>query len=75
MAFELNTILFSLILVISLIAIVYFVGKGKLFNKKRKDKDFVYLSKTGSIIFYVFMLLLLLFFVIMYIKWRAYLNA
>ena len=38
--------------------------------RKEKQEGRVRLSKKGSIIFYVFLALLLLFFVIMYIKWR-----
>ena len=42
------------------------------FEKRIKDKQEgkVHLSKKGSIIFYVFLLCILLFFIVMYIKYR-----
>lgn len=72
--FNIQTIAVSILLVALIVFLVFYLAKG-LKNKKRKGKDYIHLSKKGSIIFYVFLLLLLIFFVVMYVKWRMYLNA
>jgi len=38
---------------------------------KPKDKNLVYLSSKGSLIFYVLLLLIFTFFLIMYIMWKT----
>ncbi|MBQ4420401.1 MAG: hypothetical protein VZQ58_00290 [Bacteroidales bacterium] len=72
--FDIQTIAISILLVALIVFIVFYLSKG-IKKKTKKDKDYIYLSKKGSIVFYVFLLLLLVFFVVMYIKWRIYLNV
>ncbi|MDY6380898.1 MAG: hypothetical protein SPK52_06715 [Synergistales bacterium] len=71
---DIQTIAISILLVALIVFIVFYLSKG-IKKKTKKDKDYIYLSKKGSIVFYVFLLLLLVFFVVMYIKWRIYLNV
>jgi len=72
--FNIQAIAVSIIIVALIVFVVFYLSKG-IKNKGKKDKNYVYLSKKGSIIFYGFILLLLIFFIVMYIKWRMYLNA
>ncbi|MBQ6753803.1 MAG: hypothetical protein IJR03_01205 [Bacteroidales bacterium] len=71
---DIQAIAISILLVALIVFIVFYLSKG-IKKKTKKDKDYIYLSKKGSIVFYVFLLLLLVFFVVMYIKWRIYLNV
>ncbi len=72
--FNIQTIAISILLVALIVFIVFYLAKG-MKKKNKKDKDYIYLSKKGSIAFYIFLLALLIFFVVMYIRWRIYLNA
>ncbi|MCF0210423.1 MAG: hypothetical protein HUK18_03810 [Bacteroidales bacterium] len=75
MMFDYTSIVVSLILVLGIVYVAYFVGNGKLFNRTKEERQKSSMSKKGSWIFYIFLLLLLLFFLVMYIKYRIYLNA
>lgn len=74
--FNIQTVVVSLLLVLIIVLLAFYVGK-KGFKKRqgKKDRDEIQLSKKGSIAFYVVLFALLVFFVIMYIKWRIYLNV
>ncbi|MFA7081761.1 MAG: hypothetical protein WC135_04035 [Bacteroidales bacterium] len=70
---------FLVIGVLVLIAALFFLytafAKKYLYKEdaedKPKNKDLVNLSKRGSIIFYIFLLLILIFFLVMYIMWKT----
>ncbi|MBP1631083.1 MAG: hypothetical protein H6Q15_1976 [Bacteroidetes bacterium] len=64
------TLIITLI-VASGIGFLFYKGiMKKLDTDKKEGKQLVYLSNTGSIVFYTLILLLILFFVIMFIKWK-----
>lgn len=71
---QLPKIIISLIFIAAIIFVAFFVDFG---SKKKKGKNItpeerekIWMSRNGSIIFYVFIGLLGLFFLIMYIKYR-----
>ena len=66
-----------LVFVVIIIIAIFLIYYGyKTLNKKYKDekddieKPSVYISKSGSIIFYGLILAILIFFGIMYIMWK-----
>jgi ABC-type Fe3+ transport system permease subunit len=67
----------SIIISVILVGVVFLFSFAFRKMMKRKveqevggEKPEAYLSKTGSWIFYIFLLGLLIFFVVMYIKWK-----
>lgn len=67
-----------LVIGILILVAVLFFGYTALAKKylneekegKPKVKDLVSLSKRGSILFYIFLILLFIFFLVMYIMWK-----
>jgi C4-dicarboxylate transporter len=72
---QIPKIIISLILVAVVIFVAFFFDKKhKKERVEGKEVKKHYLTKTGSIIFYVFLFLLLVMFLVLYIKWRQYLK-
>ncbi len=71
---QLPKIIISLILIGAIIFVAFFVDFSSLksgnetISKQEREKK--WMSKTGSKVFYIFLGLLLLFFLVMYIKYR-----
>jgi membrane protein insertase Oxa1/YidC/SpoIIIJ len=68
---QISKIIISLIIIGVVVFLAFFIDKKH--KKERVEGKQVkknYLTKTGSIIFYVFMLFLLILFLVLYIKWR-----
>lgn len=71
---QLPKIIISLIAIGVIIFVAFFVdfsslkADGKTISKQEREKK--WLSKTGSIVFYIFLACLLLFFLVMYIKYK-----
>ncbi|MDR1006072.1 MAG: hypothetical protein LBL74_04335 [Bacteroidales bacterium] len=67
-----NVILFSIIIVGGLIVglFAYKSMKRKFAAEESEDKPAIYLSRKGSIVFYIFIALLFIFLLVMYIMYK-----
>ncbi|MBR1769737.1 MAG: hypothetical protein IJ748_04685 [Bacteroidales bacterium] len=72
---SIRTITVTLVLLVLIVFIVFFLLKGEKKHNTKKDKSYIHLSKRGSVVFYTFLSLVFIFLIVMYIKWRIYLNA